>query len=214
MLKRNTKYYLLQGIIISIVALICLLGYAVTQSLSVAEDTYNDNLDYVSYEILTDNVMPVSTEEEQTPMDIIRPYTDNTVEIGKSYYDYEAEEKSQEDAIIYYENTYIQNTGVDYVSENVFEVNAIADGTVLSVTTDDIVGTTIKIEHNNEMISVYQSVNDVKVKEKDQVTQGQVIATSGTNNISSDLGNHLHFELYNKNILVNPEDFFANNEGN
>lgn len=214
MLKGNTKYYLLQGIIISIVALICLLGYAVTQSLSVAEDTYNDNLDYVSYEILTDNVMPVSTEEEQTPMDIIRPYTDNTVEIGKSYYDYEAEEKSQEDAIIYYENTYIQNTGVDYVSENVFEVNAIADGTVLSVTTDDIVGTTIKIEHNNEMISVYQSVNDVKVKEKDQVTQGQVIATSGTNNISSDLGNHLHFELYNKNILVNPEDFFANNEGN
>lgn len=214
MLKRNTKYYLLQGVIISIVALICLLGYAVTQSLSVAEDTYNDNLDYVSYEILTDNVMPVSTEEEQTPMDIIRPYTDNTVEIGKSYYDYEAEEKSQEDAIIYYENTYIQNTGVDYVSENVFEVNAIADGTVLSVTTDDIVGTTIKIEHNNEMISVYQSVNDVKVKEKDQVTQGQVIATSGTNNISSDLGNHLHFELYNKNILVNPEDFFANNEGN
>lgn len=214
MLKRNTKYYLLQGIIISIVALICLLGYAVTQSLSVAEDTYNDNLDYVSYEILTDNVMPVSTEEEQTPMGIIRPYTDNTVEIGKSYYDYEAEEKSQEDAIIYYENTYIQNTGVDYVSENVFEVNAIADGTVLSVTTDDIVGTTIKIEHNNEMISVYQSVNDVKVKEKDQVTQGQVIATSGTNNISSDLGNHLHFELYNKNILVNPEDFFANNEGN
>lgn len=214
MLKGNTKYYLLQGIIISIVALICLLGYAVTQSLSVTEDTYNDNLDYVSYEILTDNVMPVSTEEEQTPMGIIRPYTDNTVEIGKSYYDYEAEEKSQEDAIIYYENTYIQNTGVDYVSENVFEVNAIADGTVLSVTTDDIVGTTIKIEHNNEMISVYQSVNDVKVKEKDQVTQGQVIATSGTNNISSDLGNHLHFELYNKNILVNPEDFFANNEGN
>ena len=214
MLKGNTKYYLLQGIIISIVALICLLGYAVTQSLSVAEDTYNDNLDYVSYEILTDNVMPVSTEEDQTPMGIIRPYTDNTVEIGKSYYDYEAEEKSQEDAIIYYENTYIQNTGVDYVSENVFEVNAIADGTVLSVTTDDIVGTTIKIEHNNEMISVYQSVNDVKVKEKDQVTQGQVIATSGTNNISSDLGNHLHFELYNKNILVNPEDFFANNEGN
>lgn len=214
MLKGNTKYYLLQGIIVSIVALICLLGYAVTQSLSVTEDTYNDNLDYVSYEILTDNVMPVSTEEEQTPMGIIRPYTDNTVEIGKSYYDYEAEEKSQEDAIIYYENTYIQNTGVDYVSENVFEVNAIADGTVLSVTTDDIVGTTIKIEHNNEMISVYQSVNDVKVKEKDQVSQGQVIATSGTNNISSDLGNHLHFELYNKNILVNPEDFFANNEGN
>lgn len=214
MLKRNTRFYLLQGIIVSIVALICLLGYAITQSLTVAEDNYNDNLDYVSYEILTDNVMPVSTEEEQTNDEIIRPYTDETVEIGKSYYDYKAEEKSQEDSIIYYENTYIQNKGVDYVSQNVFPVNAIADGTVLSVTTDDIVGTTIKIEHNNDMISVYQSVTDVNVQEKDTVTKGQVIATSSTNNISSDLGNHLHFELYNKNILVNPEDFFTKTEGN
>ena len=84
MLKRNTRFYLLQGIIVSIVALICLLGYAITQSLTVAEDNYNDNLDYVSYEILTDNVMPVSTEEEQTNDEIIRPYTDETVEIGKS----------------------------------------------------------------------------------------------------------------------------------
>lgn len=64
------------------------------------------------------------------------------------------------------------------------------------------------------MISVYQSVNDVKVKENDEVTKGQVIATSGTNNINSELGNHLHFELYNQNILVNPEDFFIANEGN
>ena len=64
------------------------------------------------------------------------------------------------------------------------------------------------------MISIYQSVNNVSVKEKDVVTKGQVIATSGTNNIGSDLGNHLHFELYNNNILVNPEDIFINTEGN
>ena len=91
---------------------------------------------------------------------------------------------------------------------------AIADGKVISVTEDDIVGTTIKIEHNNNLISVYQSVKSAEVKENDQVTQGQIIAKSGTNSISSDLGNHLHFELYNQNILVNPEDFFTNNQGN
>jgi stage II sporulation protein Q len=63
------------------------------------------------------------------------------------------------------------------------------------------------------MISVYQGVNDIKVKEKDKVTQGQEIATSGTSNINSELGNHLHFELYKENILVNPEDYFTNQEG-
>ncbi len=214
MTKRSSKYYLLHGIVVSIIALVCLLGYSITQSLQVAENKINENLEYVSYEILTDNVMPVSTEQEIDNSEITRPYTSKDITIGKSYYDYKAEEENQEASIIYYENTYIQNTGVDYVSKEVFDVNSIADGTVISVTQDDIVGQTIKIKHNNDMISVYQSVNDVKVKENDEVTKGQVIATSGTNNINSELGNHLHFELYNQNILVNPEDFFIANEGN
>lgn len=214
MTKRSSKYYLLHGIVVSIVALVCLLGYSITQSLKVAENKIDENLEYVSYEILTDNVMPVSTERTMKDSDIVRPYTNEDIKIGKSYYDYKAEETNQEKSIIYYENTYIQNTGVDYVSKEVFEVNAIADGTVISVTEDDIVGKTVKIKHNNDMISVYQSVNDIKVKENDTVTKGQVIATSGTNNINSELGNHLHFELYNQNILVNPEDFFISNEGN
>lgn len=212
MTKRSSKYYLLHGIVVSVVALVCLLSYAITKSLTVAEDKLQENLEYVSYEVLTDNIMPVSKEE--TNDEIVRPYTDTSVEIGKSYYDYKEESENQEDSIIYYENTYIQNTGVDYISKNVFDVNAIADGKVISVTEDDIVGITVKIEHNNNMISVYQSIKDVTVKENDQITKGQVIATSGTNNISSDLGNHLHFELYKENILVNPEDFLENNQGN
>ena len=212
MTKRSSRYYLLHGIVVSVVALVCLLSYAVTKSLTVAEDKLQENIEYVSYEVLTDNIMPVSKEE--TTDEIVRPYTDTSVEIGKSYYDYKEESENQEDSIIYYENTYIQNTGVDYISKNVFDVNAIADGKVISVTEDDIVGITVKIEHNNNMISVYQSIKDVTVKENDQITKGQVIATSGTNNISSDLGNHLHFELYKENILVNPEDFLENNQGN
>lgn len=218
MVKRSTKYYLLQGIIVAIIALMCLLGYAITNSLKVAEAKLDENLQYVSYEILTDNAMPVSKEDEEETVtvssEIVRPYDDTSVKIGKSYYDYKGEEEKQQDSIIYYENTYIQNTGVDYVSKEVFQVMTIADGTVISVTEDDITGKTIKIKHDNEMISVYQSVNDISVKEEDTVKKGQVIATSGTNNINSDLGNHLHFELYNKNILVNPEEFFTNNQGN
>ena len=63
------------------------------------------------------------------------------------------------------------------------------------------------------MISVYQSIKDVKVKENDQVTIGQVIGKSGTNSIGSELGNHLHFELYQEDVLVDPEIVF-NSQGN
>lgn len=213
-MKKSSRNYLLQGIIFACLGLVCLISYATIQSLKVANDKQIDNLEYVSYEILTDNVMPVSKEEKVEKTDLVRPYEDQSVEIGKSFYDYQGEEETQQDSIIYYENTYIQNTGVDYVSKEVFQVRAIKDGTVTSITKDDITGTTIKIEHDNNMISVYQSVDKVTVKEKDKVTKGQQIAVSGTNNINSSLGNHLHFELYNKNVLVDPEKYFTNNEGN
>lgn len=103
MTKRSSKYYLLHGIVVSIIALVCLLGYSITQSLQVAENKINENLEYVSYEILTDNVMPVSTEQEIDNSEIIRPYTSKDITIGKSYYDYKAEEENQEASIIYYE---------------------------------------------------------------------------------------------------------------
>lgn len=212
MINRSSRYYLFRGLLVLVVAVMFLLGYAITKALTEPEEV--DKTQYVSYEILTDNVMPVIREDQTAETDIIRPYTASNVEVGKSYYDYKSEETNQESSIIYYENTYIQNTGVDYTSKEVFDVNAIADGTVISVTKDDIVGNTVKIEHSNDMISVYQSINEVDVKEKDQVTKGQVIGKSGTNSIGSDLGNHLHFELYKSNILVNPEEIFTNNQGN
>ena len=209
MIKRSTRYYLLRAGVVLCFALVCFIGYAVVNTLNYNEIS-DEDLVYVSYEVLTDNVMPVLKEETS---DIIRPYTDENVKIGKSYYDYQKEEQDQEEAIIYYENTYIQNTGVDYTLKEEFDVVAINDGTVISVAEDDIVGKIIKIKHSNNMISVYQSLGNIEVKENDQVTKGQVIAKSGTNSIGSDLGNHLHFELYKDSILVNPEDIFSQSEG-
>ena len=214
MINRSSRYYLLRGIVVSVLALAFLLSYAVTSSYMRIPKNDNEELRYVSYEVLTDNILPVAKEEEIVDNNyIVRPYTSKNVEIGKNYYDYKAEETNQENSIIYYENTYIQNTGIDYVSKEVFNVNAIADGKVISVTQNDIIGMSVKIKHSNDMISVYQSLKDVKVKENDDVVQGQIIATSGTNSISSELGNHLHFELYNQNILVNPEKYFTEVKG-
>ncbi len=213
MIKRSSKYYLSRGLIALVIGFLFIIGYATTSMFRTSK-LNDDNLRYVSYEVLTDNVMPVISEQNQQTNAVMKPYTDGSVVIGKTFYDSKAEETSQENAIIYYENTYIQNTGVDYVSKNTFDVNSIAEGKVISVTKDDIVGETIKIEHSNNLISVYQSVSETQVKENDQVVQGQVIAKSGTNSIGSDLGNHLHFELYQDNVLINPEEYFANNQGN
>ena len=102
----------------------------------------------------------------------------------------------------------MQNSGVDYTSDNSFDVISILDGTVINVYENEILGTSIEIRHNNDLISVYQSLSDVTVKEGDNVIQGQILAKSGLSNINRELNNHLHFELYYKGTIVNPEEYY------
>ena len=71
-----------------------------------------------------------------------------------------------------------------------------------------MLGKTVKIKHNGEVISVYQGVDNIEVKTGDVVFTGQKIATSGTSKINKDLGNHLHFEMYKDGITINPEKCF------
>ena len=139
---------------------------------------------------------------------LIKPYTDEDVKIVKNYYDYQADEETQKGSLIYYENTYLQSSGVSYGKEESFDVIAILDGTVKEVQEDTTLGHVEVIEHSNSIVSTYQSLTDIKVKQGDKVSQGDVIAKSGTSNISSDLNNHLYFELAVGGITVNPENYY------
>lgn len=160
---------------------------------------------YYEEELDDDNVnIPVISTEVL----IARPYNNANVKIVKGFYDYKADEASQEESIIYYGNTYMQNSGVDYGMGSEFEVVSILDGTVMEVIDDEIMGKTVKIKHSNEMISVYQSLGSVDVKVDDKLSQGMIIGKSGEANVSSDLGNHLHFELYYNGTVVNPEEYY------
>ncbi len=168
----------------------------------------NQDTNYVDSEIIEpNNQLPVVTNETV----IIRPYTASNVSIAKDFYDYKAEADKQKDAIIYYENTYMQNSGVDYKSEEVFDVVSILDGTVIEVKEDAILGNVVQIKHTNDIISVYQSLSEVDVKKDDKILAGQIIGKSGQSNINKDIGNHLHFELYYQGQIVNPEEYYDKN---
>lgn len=153
---------------------------------------------------LFDNVEKVVSSKEK----LIKPFTDENVKVVKNYYDYKSDEETQKGSIIYYENTYLQSSGVSYSNGSSFDVVAILDGTVKEVKEDTTLGNVIIIEHSNKIVSTYQSLTDIKVKQGDKVTQGDVIAKSGTSNISSDLDNHLYFELAVDGITVNPENYY------
>ena len=166
----------------------------------------DENFDYVSKTIL-DETVPVVNEINQT----VRPYKDSDITILRSYYDYKADAKTQEKSLIYYEGTYLQSSGVSYGRDSVFDVIAIKDGTVIEVTADELLGNIIQIKHNDDTVSIYQSVSDVAVEKDEKVTKRQTIAKSGTTNVEKDLGNHLHFELIVAGNTINPEEYLTNN---
>lgn len=168
-------------------------------------ESINEDYEYVSKNIL-ENVtdIPVVAEE----IKINKPFNNPDIKIVKDYYSINDDEETQKNAIIFYEDTYIPSSGVSYGLEEQFEVLSILDGRVKEIKEDDILGNSITIEHDNGIISIYQSITDITVKEGDEVKQGNVIAKSGNSNICSDLGNHLYFELVIDGVNVDPEDYY------
>lgn len=148
--------------------------------------------------------VPVVTTETK----IIKPYIEGGVELTKKYYDYKDTEENQESAITYYEGTYMPNNGVIFTKEEAFDVVAILDGKVEEVKEDENVGNMITIKHDNGIVSVYESVKDIEVKQGDSVAQGQKLGVSNTSNLRKDLNNHLYFELKVNDKTVNPEQYF------
>lgn len=158
--------------------------------------------DLVTTDTISDTV-PVINETRK----MINPYTDSSVTISKSYYDYKGEATEQEKSITVYENTYIQNTGIDYISTNTFDIVSVLDGTVVTIKEDELLGKIIEIKHDNGLITSYQSLSEITVQKNDKIKQGQVIGKSGTNKLDKEIGNHLHFEIYENGSSVNPINY-------
>lgn len=159
---------------------------------------------YVTKTIFDDTVSVVADEAK-----IIKPYTDTELKVLQNYYNYEASTDEQEKSIIKYENTYMQSSGISYGGKEDFDVVSVLDGKVIKVKDDKVLGKTVEIKHSDDVISVYQSLSDITVKENDTVTQGQIIAKGGVSNLQKDLKNHVYFEMLVKGNAVNPEKCYG-----
>lgn len=191
----------LRPYVIPTLSFIALFGLLVATFMQTS-GTLTAPVNYVT-DIILGNKLPVINSTDK----ILSPYVSDKVTIGKNYYDYKATEEEQEKSIVKYDDTYMQNSGIDFVSDESFDVVAILDGEVITVSEEETLGKVVKIQHENGYVSIYQSMSEVNVKKGDMVTQGQIIGKSGTNKLDSDLGNHLHFELYINGQMVNPSAY-------
>lgn len=206
MIKRKLKPWVIPTIYALVVAVVFTCLY-------ILGNTINDGFQSASKnnvkDVLIEEDIPVNKEIESTK--ILKPYNGENVTIANKFYEKDADEKTQQNSLIYYENIYMQNTGILYNSDKQFNVIAVLDGTVKNIKEDKILGNVIEIEHGTNLTAFYQSVDNIKVKVGDQVKQGDLIATSGANNIENTKDNCLHFQVYNQGQLLNPETFYTMN---
>lgn len=110
-----------------------------------------------------------------------------------------------------YNNTLKQweiHKALDITSDTSNNVLAIANGTVTNVYTNYLEGGVIEITHDNGIKSVYKSLEDISVKNGDFVTAGDVIASISSSMAREiNTGNHLHFEMFENNLSVDPNNY-------
>ena len=199
--RRRLRKYVIPTICLMLVCTILFSSYKMYQILTagvpIIDPSPKDTTSEVNNSQNDTNITPTVSVSKT----IIRPYTSTDVSATIPYYNIDGTNDEQAAALIYYEGIYMQNTGVLYTSNNTFDVVSILDGTVKNIKEDSLMGNIVEIEHTNNLTTVYQSLGEVKVKVGDKVKQGDIIATSGQNNA-------IHFEVFYKGEVFNPEEFY------
>ncbi len=207
MKKRKLKGFVLPSIYI-ITIIVLAIGITFFANNLMEKEPSNTNIEYDS------SVFNQTEESEEINVNnevdnqISKPYIGTDVTISKDYYKEDDTPENQEKALIYYENTYMKNTGILYASENVFDVIAVTDGTVKEIKNDEILGTVLTLEGKNGLTCIYYTLGEVLVKEKDEVKQNDILAKSGQSQIET-TKQTLLFETYLDGALTDPNNIFG-----
>lgn len=104
--------------------------------------------------------------------------------------------------------------GIDVQAEEGAAVKTAAGGTVQSVTDDELMGTTVVIDHEGGYSTRYSSLQkDVPVTAGQQVAAGEVIGRVGTTSAAeSQMGPHLHFSVSRDGAVIDPRDYVGSEE--
>ena len=97
--------------------------------------------------------------------------------------------------------------GIDLAAPAGTPIYAAAEGTVILATYSETAGNWIKIQHENNIVTVYMHCSVLHVSEGSYVRPGDLIGEVGTTGSST--GNHLHFAVMEDGEYVSPWDYVS-----
>lgn len=100
------------------------------------------------------------------------------------------------------------HAGIDYGIPTGTEIVAPSSGKVMLAENRIATGWTIIIEHLPGLYTMYYHLSQLKVKEGQNVQQGDLLGLSGATGFAT--GPHLHWEVRLNSVIVNPDYFIEN----
>jgi stage II sporulation protein Q len=163
---------------------------------------------------VTGNVMKPDAVAANTVAETMqKPFKEKEMDVILPFYDSKAAKEVRQAAMVEYEDTFTPHMGVDFAKKDnqTFDVLAAMSGKVTAVEKNPVVGNLVEITHSNGLVTVYQSLAELKVAKDTEVKKGDAIAKAGRNELEKDQGVHLHFEVRQgqSGQSVNPDPLFA-----
>lgn len=201
--KQRVIYYSILAVLL--VAIGVVTAIAISQSnkpdISIDSSTSDSNDDSAGNVTPPVNDDSSSTDNEDKPVVqvisfitpvqngvLFKEFTDNTVVFNSTL------------------GVYTGHMGMDFKGPENAKVVAVYKGTVKEITTSYLEGTTVKIDHGNGLITVYNSIEPIEtLKIGLSVKQGEVLGTISANNKQEYKdGPHLHFEVIENGVKISP----------
>ncbi|SDJ89974.1 M23 family metallopeptidase [Natronincola ferrireducens] len=148
---------------------------------------------------------PKKQEEEPATTTTAKDYIMTQPVVGKVGLPYAT------DRLVYHKTLdhWSTHRGMDIHAEVGAPVRAVLDGEVVEVINDTIMGITITLQHDDELLTRYSNLStDAMVKMGQRVTKGQVISGVGrTAAIKTEEGPLLHFQVILNGETVDPQNY-------
>lgn len=167
----------------------------------------NKDYDYTTPTII-ENIEAVIKEDTNLSEGIISPVEEGVANISIHYYNYKDTEEHQKNSLIFYENTYLPNTGILYSSDSAFDVKTVSSGKVIDIKDNELFGKVVVVEHSKSLKTYYYGLDEIEIEKDSNINEGTIIGKSKNNSIMNTKNTFL-LEAYHNNELINPESIIG-----
>ena len=130
--------------------------------------------------------------------------------VTREFFDLDGDASVLANAVMNKGTMFVESKGISFSKENnsVFDVYNVFPGEVTNVSGNDesLEGYTVTIKHENDVTSVYSSLSSVNVNIGDKIDSNVKIGVSGTSINDLDAGIHVHLEIIQNDIYINPKN--------